>query len=219
MGPHCTQTQRRPTPQHRRLGCGFLSSKKPHATLASLCCASCCVFTSIICCACIMCKRGKIAKRPNNSSYDAKSLRSVKKSSPTPFFGRCTLWMLHAPLRSAKSALSCYCEMNSVEGQTRARSPTVQFRISALRIVCPSDVRLGRAFRPDNPDMASKLQVGCAGEGLKSRLTDGRAICDKVARWQNLIPSFPWIAPGRRAWGRNPRKERDQILQRSVAEP
>ena len=23
----------------------------------------------------------------------------------------------------------------------------------------------------------------------------------KVARWQNLIPSFPWIAPGWRAWG------------------
>ena len=42
----------------------------------------------------------------------------------------------------------------------------------------------------------------------------------RVARWQNLIPSFPWIAPGWRAWGRNPRKVgRDQILQRSVAEP
>ena len=26
----------------------------------------------------------------------------------------------------------------------------------------------------------------------------------KVARWQNFIPSLPWIAPGRRAWGRNP---------------
>ena len=35
----------------------------------------------------------------------------------------------------------------------------------------------------------------------------------KVARWQNLIPSFPWIAPGWRVWGRN------QILQPSVAEP
>ena len=31
----------------------------------------------------------------------------------------------------------------------------------------------------------------------------------KVARWKNLIPSFPWIAPGWRAWGRNPRKGRD----------
>ena len=41
----------------------------------------------------------------------------------------------------------------------------------------------------------------------------------KVARWQNLIPSFPWIVPGWRAWGRNPRKGRDHILQRSVAEP
>ena len=41
----------------------------------------------------------------------------------------------------------------------------------------------------------------------------------KVARWQNLIPSFPWIAPGWRALGRNPRKGRDQILQCSVTEP
>ena len=45
------------------------------------------------------------------------------------------------------------------------------------------------------------------------------AVPDKVARWENLIPSFPWIAPGWRAWGRNPRKGRDQILQRCVAEP
>ena len=38
-----------------------------------------------------------------------------------------------------------------------------------------------------------------------------------VARWQNLIPSFLWIDPGWRAWRRNPRKGRDQILQRSGA--
>ena len=44
-------------------------------------------------------------------------------------------------------------------------------------------------------------------------------VSGKVARWQNLIPSFPWIASGWRAWGRNPRKGRDQILQRSLAEP
>ena len=41
----------------------------------------------------------------------------------------------------------------------------------------------------------------------------------KVARWQNLIPSISWIAPGWRAWGCNPRKGRDPILQRSVSEP
>ena len=35
----------------------------------------------------------------------------------------------------------------------------------------------------------------------------------KVARWQNLMPSFPWIVLGWRTWGRN------QILQCSVAEP
>ena len=32
-----------------------------------------------------------------------------------------------------------------------------------------------------------------------------------VARWQNLIPSFPWTAPGWRA------DKRDQILQRNIA--
>ena len=37
-------------------------------------------------------------------------------------------------------------------------------------------------------------------------------VAAKVARWQNVIPSFPWIAPGWRAWGRNPKKGRDQIL-------
>ena len=44
---------------------------------------------------------------------------------------------------------------------------------------------------------------------LLARLPDGK----------NLIPSFPWIAPGWRVGERNPREGRDQILQRSVAEP
>ena len=30
---------------------------------------------------------------------------------------------------------------------------------------------------------------------------DGFDPVAEVARWQNLIPSFPWIAPGWRAWG------------------
>ena len=38
-----------------------------------------------------------------------------------------------------------------------------------------------------------------------------------VARWQNLIPSFPWIAP--RFEGRRHKEERDQILLCSVMEP
>ena len=49
-----------------------------------------------------------------------------------------------------------------------------------------------------------------------------KCIAAKVARWQNLIPSFPWIVPGWRAGtrgGGNPRKGRDQIFQRSIAEP
>ena len=41
----------------------------------------------------------------------------------------------------------------------------------------------------------------------------------RYAALQNLIPSFPWIAPPRPPPWRNPRKGRDQILQSSVAEP
>ena len=40
-----------------------------------------------------------------------------------------------------------------------------------------------------------------------------------AARWQNLIPSFSCSAAGWRAGGQNPRKGRDQILQRSAEEP
>ena len=43
-------------------------------------------------------------------------------------------------------------------------------------------------------------------------------LCHSVARWQNLIPSSPWIAPGP-GWRCNPRKGRVQILQHSIAEP
>ena len=34
----------------------------------------------------------------------------------------------------------------------------------------------------------------------------------RYAVLQRLIPSFPWIAPGWRAWRRNPRKGRDHML-------
>ena len=70
-------------------------------------------------------------------------------------------------------------------------------------------------FRPD----LSSLGYGAVYKKRTAEKNDGCAIFYKVARWQNLIPSFPWIAPGWRARGRNPRKGRDQILQRSVAEP
>ena len=63
--------------------------------------------------------------------------------------------------------------------------------------------------------------IACDNGGRRawSHVAKGEAHGIKVARWQNLIPSFPWIASGWRAWGRNPRKGRDQILQRSIAEP
>ena len=50
-------------------------------------------------------------------------------------------------------------------------------------------------------------------------LGDGFPVEDKVARWQTLVPCFPWIAPGWRVWWRNPMKGRVQILQCSEAEP
>ena len=52
-----------------------------------------------------------------------------------------------------------------------------------------------------------RLVVGDDEEGLLPVLH-----VVSVARWQNLTPSFPWIEPGWRAWGRNPRGGRDQIL-------
>ena len=48
-----------------------------------------------------------------------------------------------------------------------------------------------------------RLDVGCKKE-------------NSVARWQNLIPSFPWIAPEWREGGNNP-KGKDGIKFCSVA--
>ena len=68
------------------------------------------------------------------------------------------------------------------------------------------------------------LGGGCGGrcQGCQmaiARFLDGMCLALRAsglwlryATLQNLIPSFPWIAPGWRAWGRNPRKGRDQIL-------
>ena len=52
--------------------------------------------------------------------------------------------------------------------------------------------------------------------GIKLFLTVAAARA-KVARWQNLIPSFPLDCARVDSGGRNPRKGRDQILQRSGA--
>ena len=76
----------------------------------------------------------------------------------------------------------------------------------------------------------SLLKIWYRGPGLETEAPPSVVTCAssshavtlfyfRVARCQNLVPSFPWIAPGWRACWRNPRKRRDQILQRSVAEP
>ena len=40
---------------------------------------------------------------------------------------------------------------------------------------------------------------GVGGSNIQPILRRAKPNC--VARWQNLIPSFPWIVPGWRAWG------------------
>ena len=41
----------------------------------------------------------------------------------------------------------------------------------------------------------------CMNRGLFNGIGFDNDISSMVARWQNLIPSFPLIAPGWRAWG------------------
>ena len=72
-------------------------------------------------------------------------------------------------------------------------------------------LRAPHVVHPDE-DAAEEAE---RGRGAVVQLEDWRVYVGKVARWQNLIPSFPWIAPGWRLCGRNPRKGRDQIMQRS----
>ena len=59
---------------------------------------------------------------------------------------------------------------------------------------------------------------GGGGRGLGGGRGHPLTTCKcRVTRWQNVMPSFPWIAPG---WvggrGRNPRKRKDQILHCNV---
>ena len=75
-------------------------------------------------------------------------------------------------------------------------------------------------FHTEGPTVfCGNISANSDGSGKSGTSSNNYIVQVKVARWQNLIPSFPWIAPGWRAWGSNPRKGRDQILQRSVAEP
>ena len=98
-------------------------------------------------------------------------------------------------------------------------------RVSCHRRVNAGDWgALDNSARDEIIDRAIIAQKGGLKSGGKFELPFGATevfprLKVSVARWQNLIPSFPWIAPGWRAWGGNPRKGRDQILQRSVAEP
>ena len=85
----------------------------------------------------------------------------------------------------------------------------------------PGDAAPADAVRPQEQEVAGRL-LGAEAEDDDGG-GGGELILEvgpiKVARWQNLIPSCPWIVSGWRVWGRNPRRGRDQILQRSVAEP
>ena len=114
----------------------------------------------------------------------------------------------------------------------RHRHPLLRHRCPHLhpirslrrRQCCPrnrSDKTIG--LRACSKSVCNRGRSRCSipSVAYRGRVVDhhGRGHHSMVARWQNLIPSFPWIPPGWRAWGRNPRKGRDQILQHSVAEP
>ena len=76
----------------------------------------------------------------------------------------------------------------------------------------PSAVEEGREEKIERASESNQARKDAAPPLASSSSFASHQTDDKVARWQNLIPSFSWIAPGWRAWGRNPRKGRDQIL-------
>ena len=72
----------------------------------------------------------------------------------------------------------------------------------------PSFVKCHRRVTSVNLSTALNSAPGIVGPDSRLRdvVSDVRLVVDVVpgdgvARWQNLIPSFPWIAPGWRAWG------------------
>ena len=75
--------------------------------------------------------------------------------------------------------------------------------------VC-SDIRRGAWRKSRRPSAPSAQHHQASHSSLRylalcpisGHLRKGDLIA-KIARWQNLIPSFPWIAPGWRAWGSN----------------
>ena len=76
----------------------------------------------------------------------------------------------------------------------------------------------GRAGGRERP---ARMQIP-AKQGMTFNLItviNGYTIVEHGCQMAKFDPFLTWIAPGWRAWGRNPRKGRDQILQRSVAEP
>ena len=165
--PHCTQTDV-PTPQPSAASPSRLRFR-PLKTARHLCplvpsvlCGLRSVFTSIIC-ARIVCKRGKITKQFEVRRRERTDGQMTPIRQEESFFGRCTLRMvLRAASECQVSPLRCYCEMNSLEGQTPARPVAVANRRFAVRPLSSFAFRRAssvRRFRPDNPDMASKLQV------------------------------------------------------------
>ena len=102
---------------------------------------------------------------------------------------------------SAEAAVSVHFDAEGREAGT--------FLGSAAAVTTPPSGTRNRS--PSSPSLSSSSST-------RPLNSISRPPSIKVARWQYLIPSFPWIAPGWRVWGRNPSKRRDHILQRSVAE-
>ena len=61
-------------------------------------------------------------------------------------------------------------------------------------------------------DRAANAAMRDHNKCINPRLKEEEEEEDKVARWQNLIPSFPWDCARVEGVAHNPRKGRDQIL-------
>ena len=104
----------------------------------------------------------------------------------------------------------------------RSRPPTPFSRPLTARNVAQRPATTTIFERESDAKRASRQGCQMAIAGFLDRMClalRASGLCPRYATLQNLIPSCPWIAPPRPPPWRNPRKGRDQILQRSVAEP
>ena len=71
---------------------------------------------------------------------------------------------------------------------------------SKLQLILYSHIRYGKVDRVKKIKDYAFVHFEDRKQAIAA-MQVGRNDTTSVARWQNLIPSLPWIAPGWRAWG------------------